>query len=90
MTEQEALAIADETRTLVFANIAHKDALRVLAARVRELEEQTCDRCKHQRHDDDPEPHCALTEGDDDYFFCRVFGHTCGAWKERGGSDDAH
>lgn len=56
-------------------------ALQALA----DLQGRTCETCAEQVHlDDIPVPVCGLTmEGAPCYFYCRTFGNTCGAWKEK-------
>ena len=58
-----------------------------LTALLAEKQERRCETCREQIiQGDDPEPVCGLTmEGSPCYFYCEVFGNTCGAWQRREG-----
>jgi len=76
---------ADIAGIVALVNAA-PDLLR-LAQRALETQERRCETCREQIiQGDDPEPVCGLTmEGSPCYFYCEVFGNTCGAWQRREG-----
>ena len=75
-----------DTKGIVALVNAAPDLLR-LAQRALETQERRCETCREQIiQGDDPEPVCGLTmEGSPCYFYCEVFGNTCGAWQRREG-----